>query len=115
MGDSNWFQRLTGWLSKKQEQKEPLTGSSSAMPASPKRKSNRKVTVLFVLGVVGILLILLSECNGRQTAAQPTDTTVPKVETEQLENKAKNFGSDHYRRPKTTSNGIFFRQWGVSL
>ena len=89
MGDSNWFQRLTGWLSKKQEQKEPLTGSSSAMPASPKRKSNRKVTVLFVLGVVGILLILLSECNGRQTAAQPTDTTVPKVETEQLETKLK--------------------------
>ena len=50
MGDSSWFQRLTGWLSKKQEQKEPLPGLSSAMPASPKGKSNRKVTVLFVLG-----------------------------------------------------------------
>ena len=35
------------------------------------------------------MLILLSECNGRQTAAQSTDATVPNLETEQLETKLK--------------------------
>lgn len=89
MKDEPLLDRISGWLLKghRGNPSEKTEASSGDLSDTRRKKSNRKVTLLLILGVVGILLILLSECGGKQESGTTLEVSPKETDVEEVEQR----------------------------